>query len=135
MDVQNKPEFGSMQPSNGIASTLKFRVMGRPRKPVSHGNPNVLIVRQNIERRMAEIWRTESTITKRLDRLQRASGVGAETVRRFLAGGGSIGLDNLISIAEAMGISMPDLFTDAEAKSSNGSEIGRIARELHRKTV
>lgn len=108
MALDNNPVFGRMQPSNGSGGKLNFAPISRRRKtPIE---PDA--AQRNIAQRLGAMFPRATGATQQYEQLAKLSGVGAETIRRFMNGDSSMTLRNLSAIAEAISLTLPELFTD-----------------------
>lgn len=89
--------------------------MPRRRKNLPPDQTPDAIARRNIERRLKEMFPKASGMTQRYELISKIAGMGPETVRMFMVNKQSMTLKNLISLAEAIGLSLPELFTDGHS--------------------
>lgn len=113
--------------------------MGRKRKDVLP--PHVVVLRAIVAANVARLIRTSKwadlPTTKQMIAVAKASGVGQETIRRFVSKYNDPdvpdpGLDKIAMLAEAFGVSPAELLTPFRSSSStqiqNDSIAGRAER-------
>jgi transcriptional regulator with XRE-family HTH domain len=107
---------------------------GRPPKAAEPTTPGGEILADNIRARAAVVFSAYPNETDWIDRLARRANVGNETVRRMVKGIGSPRLDNVESIANALGVSLTDLLGASGVPTSapGGAEEGALRRRSHR---
>lgn len=116
IERDNNPVYGTMQPSNGVDTQLKYVPMGRRRKiPIE---PDA--ARRNITARLNLMFPRASGVTQQYLQLAKLSGVGEETIRKFMLGDSSMTLRNLTSIADSVGLTMSELFADEQPARKAG---------------
>lgn len=115
MDMDDNPVFGISQPSNGVDYKLRLSVMGRRHKTQTKADA----VRKNIAARLNVMFPND-TDTEQYRKLQSLCGVGAETTRKFMKGLSSMTLRKLEAIADAISLTMVQLFTDPEPARKPG---------------
>lgn len=118
--MDNNPVFGITQPSNGVKSILKLVTMGRRRKTPAEADQDEMIMRRNIEGRLDVMFPRASGPTEQYEGLSKLSGVGAETIRRFMTGESSMTLRKLRAIAQAISLSLAELFTESTRRPKDG---------------
>lgn len=105
--------------------------MGRRKKTPTIGHREEMIMRRNIERRLNVMF-PRATETDQFEGLKKLSGVGKETIRLFMKGGSSMTLQNLQSIAQAISLTLAELFTE-ETQPKDGPQASddRSSGQLH----
>jgi transcriptional regulator with XRE-family HTH domain len=97
--------------------------MGRRRKTPIDGEREEMIARRNIEARLAVMFPRATGPTQQYEGLKKLSSVGEETIRRFMTGQSSMTLRNLQAIAQALGLTIVELFTE-ESAPTDGPQAG-----------
>ena len=110
MGTYDKPVNGILQPGSGRCCFVQLPHMGRPKKPTRQAidDEHDLAV-ANVSRRLREMW-PNKTDTDRYKLLQGCSGVGTETIRKFMTHEQSPRLETLVKIAVATSLTLPLLF-------------------------
>jgi len=81
-------------------------------------------MRRNIEARLAVMFPRATGPTQQYESLSKLSGVGAETIRKFVMGQSSMTLKKLRSVAQALSLSLAELFTENDSPRKDGPEAG-----------
>lgn len=115
---KNKPVSGITQPDNGADYAISFSVMGRRRKIVLETDTPDSIMRRKIEARLNIMFPRATGGTQQYEMLSKVADVGAETIRAFMVGERSPTLKNIMKVAEAVGLTLPELFTKEITKGS-----------------
>jgi len=110
--------------------------MGRPRKPPQFDNPLSALIAEHVEAGLTRYFGKYRTRTLQIEALATRASVGEETIRRMLVGEGSPSVDNLESVAKAMGADAATFLKPPEdsVKDSTKSQgkHGGAALERHR---
>lgn len=95
--------------------------MGRRKKTPTIGHEEEMIMRRNIQRRLNVMF-PRATETDQFDGLRKLSGVGQETIRLFMKGGSSMTFQNIHAIAQAISLTLAELFTDFPKDGPNADD-------------